>query len=745
MTDDPAKKQRLALMLRQVASESGLASLDVEAVAKTESVSSGIETELLAESVGNGLDAIYQDREIREDEQFALEAIIMPRFRPVIDVIGDDFARPPEPWKHLGTGDAKQSLLDAIPSIGRIELPGHPSIPFGGTGFVVGDGLIMTNRHVAELFATGLGIQGLNFIPGSKGGIDFAQEVEIRESLFLAVEKIVMIHPHWDMALLQVSGLTEEQRPLLLGTSAPEDLLDRDIAVVGYPAQDRRNDFDMQMRIFNKTFDVKRLQPGKIRKREQITDHFQNNVFTVTHDASTLGGNSGSAVVDVITGQVVGLHFGGRYLVANYAVPTFELARDSRVVDAGVNFATNIPPSHDWDGKWNAADTAESQVNVTRNSSAPAISQQPAGQMLGGGTATWTLPVNISVSMGVPVSASIAPPDAKQNISVKPAIGDSGSGGASIATESLKTPFISDGLSERGGFDPTFLDADEEIPMPLLTAAGKRIAAKLDNGKAELRYHKFSIVMHKNRRMALFTAANIDWRDSARRVDGHLPTRRELSGLNRGDAEKWVTDPRIPNAHQLPDVFYTKDRKSFDKGHIVRRHDICWGDSFEDIQMANGDTYHTTNCSPQVKGFNRATLGEGNWGDLETLVQKQTKAEKAIVFAGPAFSRSDPEFTGRTEHGTEKIQIPQKYWKIVVTKGADGPEVFGFVLEQDLGDVTWEMAVPQEWKKHMWPISDIEELLDGKATFGELSNFDQFDTAESVQMKRSLGQSGKGS
>jgi hypothetical protein len=36
---------------------------------------------------------------------------------------------------------------------------------------------------------------------------------------------------------------------------------------------------------------------------------FENVVNAMTHDASTLGGNSGSAVIDVQTGQLVALHF----------------------------------------------------------------------------------------------------------------------------------------------------------------------------------------------------------------------------------------------------------------------------------------------------------------------------------------------------------------------------------------------------------------------------------------------------
>ena len=33
--------------------------------------------------------------------------------------------------------------------------------------------------------------------------------------------------------------------------------------------------------------------------------------WVFTHDATTLGGNSGSVVVDLATGNAVGLHFGG--------------------------------------------------------------------------------------------------------------------------------------------------------------------------------------------------------------------------------------------------------------------------------------------------------------------------------------------------------------------------------------------------------------------------------------------------
>jgi V8-like Glu-specific endopeptidase len=57
------------------------------------------------------------------------------------------------------------------------------------------------------------------------------------------------------------------------------------------------------------------------------------------HDASTLGGNSGSCVVDLDTGQVLGLHFGGQYMHYNVAVALWRLVDDPLLARAGVNFA----------------------------------------------------------------------------------------------------------------------------------------------------------------------------------------------------------------------------------------------------------------------------------------------------------------------------------------------------------------------------------------------------------------------
>jgi endonuclease G len=730
---DTQEHRRLLInMLEQVAPNRDVEALHVEPTANLEVLRSGPALDHQTENAAEGLRSITEGRLLTDEQSFGLEAIVLPRYRPVIDIIADNFNTPPSPWTHLGSGDAKSKLLAAIPSIGRVEVPGHPQLPYAGTGFVVGPDLLMTNRHVAEVFCTGLGLRGLAFRSGHRAGVDFAQEVVPRDPLFLEIHEVVLVHPHWDMAILRVSGITPSHPALRLSVAAPEDLADRDIAVIGYPAQDPRNDFSLQFQVFRGTFDVKRLQPGKLKQRARIVDSFGNDVYTVTHDASTLGGNSGSAVIDVATGEVVGLHFGGRYLKANYAVPTLELAKDRRVAELGMNFTGRVEPTQEWEEKWRAADGDEASQRPPRTdrpSGPPTQTTVASGVQLG----SFTIPLQVSVSIGpVSLAAQTA------------AGGGPVSAGPLAAVDSrevpLKIPIIYDDLESRAGYDATFLELEDEdaIELPELTAAGQNVATTLDDGSIELKYHKFSIVMHKKRRLALVTAANVDWRDHKRKINGKKPSRTELTGIPKNFGEQWVTDPRIPDAHQLPDVFFTKDRGSFDKGHLVRRDDVCWGDSFEDIQMANGDTFHTTNCSPQVAGFNQANQGDLNWGDLENLVQKETKAERAIVLAGPIFSDDDPVFKGKDSHGTVQIKIPQKYWKIIVVRGDAGPEAYGFILEQDLGGVDWEFAVPTEWEPHTASVAEIEELLQGLVSLDSLKQFDQTESPLGRRLEESL-------
>ncbi len=670
------------------------------------------------DKVRSGLEKIARGRIPSDEEAGQLEAIIIPDKRPAEFIRQGTFTVSHRLWQHLERSEFKQPIERAIPSIGRVELPSSPSIPFGGTGFVVGDGLLMTNRHVAQLFASGLG-QRVKFTPGETAAVDFKREYDSDETDPFEIVKVLMIHPYWDMALVRVKGLPASIKPLQLSVRSPEELARIEVVAIGYPAFDPRNDLKEQRNIFSDIYNVKRLLPGKLLGR-MTTRSYGNQIAALAHDCTTLGGASGSSLIDVKTGEVVGLHFAGVYLSANYSVPTYELARDSRVVDAGVKFTGSVAPTTDWAPIWTAADQLGSETTDTSSPNVSSPVNSNGGIALSGGTGgpgvTLTIPLNITITLGTPGPAASGTTTAVDSSSLD-------------AVE--KVPLIYPDLHKRKGYDPDFLSLSDgvTVPMPELTAKGLKRAAKLEDGSPHLKYHKFTVVIHKQRRLALFTAANVDWRPQSRLIDGKKPSRKELNGFEKDTSEDWVTDPRIPFDHQLPDYFYTKDGKAFDKGHLVRRDDIAWGKTFEEMQKGNGDTFHTTNCSPQTAKFNQSKFKGFNWGELENMVEKQTSAEKVCTISGPVFDPKDKFFHGLVKSRVEvSIQIPSRFWKIIIANNGGQPQAFGFVLDQDLTgvDLHEELIVPDAWKKFMMPLKEIEEFFDGLATLGPILKWDQF-------------------
>jgi endonuclease G, mitochondrial len=366
-----------------------------------------------AQIVQRAVEKVRTNQLPSHDEQFALEAIVFPDKRPVFDIINDDFTIANPMWSLFDTDqDIHSRIRDVIPSIGRIEVPDSTLVPYLGTGFVVGDGLLMTNRHVAEAFATGLGLSNLNFI--TVPAIDFKRELndsDPEKKAFLTVQKVLMIHPYWDMALLSVTGLPKSRKPLTLSLKHPEDAAkdQQNVAVIGYPAFDPRNDAAVQNKVFDGVYYVKRLAPGKVgvpNVDPQVMS-FGKLVSALTHDSSTLGGNSGSVVLDVSTGEVIALHFAGEYLKSNYGVPSSDLASDGRVIDAGVNFAKGAKAqAGPWDKYWQIKEGAP--VSAMSPSTPEASSSKPRelGTSVRGGSVTLTVPIEITIRIGAEPSRS---------------------------------------------------------------------------------------------------------------------------------------------------------------------------------------------------------------------------------------------------------------------------------------------------------------------------------------------------
>jgi hypothetical protein len=291
-----------------------------------------------ARVVGNGIDGLTKlvegrEHDLNADERFGLEAIVLLEGRPAILIQEGDFLPPPHGWSRLT--DRRERICEVIARSGRVEVNGHLNLDWLGTAFLVAPGTLMTNRHVAQEFCARDGDKW-SFRRGMTTRVDFLRELGSTAALEFEITEAIGIHDRHDLALLRVEAESSDGQqlpgPLPVAATEPKDLFERYVYVVGYPAWDsRRNEPEPIRRIFTDIYNVKRLQPGK-------AVAYSTEYSAVKHDCSTLGGNSGSPVVDLDTNQVLGLHFGGRYRVGNYAVPLWTLADDPLLKKGDLNF-----------------------------------------------------------------------------------------------------------------------------------------------------------------------------------------------------------------------------------------------------------------------------------------------------------------------------------------------------------------------------------------------------------------------
>jgi endonuclease G len=261
---------------------------------------------------------------------------------------------------------------------------------------------------------------------------------------------------------------------------------------------------------------------------------------------------------------------------------------------------------------------------------------------------------------------------------------------------------------DREGYKADFLGDGLIVPLPT-TSTGRKTEMLLKDGAVQvLNYHHYSLAMNAKRRLPMWTAANVDY----------SPARRAAGGARAGfGSDKWVFDPRIPKDVQLGDQFYEPARQS-DRGHIVRRQDSAWGDTETEVEFANSDTFHWTNCTPQHAAFNRASapskyqLKEGLWGGFEMYTQGQLLHgdTRACILAGPILADDDLE----VDLGRGPVLVPRRFWKVVVVKGADGKkpalDAYAFILSQeDLLEKFGIEFAPGRFEKYRTSLASIAD------------------------------------
>ncbi|MEM9761380.1 MAG: DNA/RNA non-specific endonuclease [Pseudomonadota bacterium] len=529
----------------------------------------------------------------------ALEAIILADLRPAY-FIQDDKIVITGNYDRLDLLEARKAEMEALcRRVGRVDLFNH-MMEFVGTGWLIDTDVVVTNRHVAEVFCRAAWPAGWDIIMGDFGRqvrveIDTLRQHQTPQSR-LGMRVIEVLHVNGprepDIAFLKVQP-EAGMEPIPLAARPPA--ADTPVAAVGYPAADpRRNDPTLMNDIFGGTYDVKRFSPG-------LATGFEEGGVIMLTDYTTLGGNSGSVVLDIETGEAVGLHFAGLFGETNFAVSGDIVASALRRM--------------------------KTQVAVDFLPDEGATEKTPASELAG-----------------------------------------------------------------RMGYDPAFLgDAGLRVDLPDLGCRSSDLAPVAGASDGVLRYTHFSVLMSKERRLPMLTAVNIDGAKA-------------FSLKRKGS---WNTDGRIGDDHQVDNVLYKHN--PLDRGHMVRRKDPGWGDTREEAQQAEIDTFHYTNCAPQHKDLNQK-----DWVGLEDYILEaaDTKDFKVSVMTGPVFRDEDKRL--KVQPGAEDIQIPEAFWKIAVMVRADtgALSATAYLLTQGemIRDLVEAAFVLGEYKTYQVKVARISEI-----------------------------------
>ncbi len=308
------------------------------------------------------------------------------------------------------------------------------------------------------------------------------------------------------------------------------------------------------------------------------------------------------------------------------------------------------------------------------------------------GAVSVTIPLHITVSLGAPV------PERAPLTEAEPEPG---------ALEAIKPDPDYD---SRPGYDPDFLGFP--APLPKLTSVTRpkavEIAGAAGPSRHQLKYHHYSVIMNRERRLAFVAAVN---------YDATAPFTHD----RKKDKDRWFFDPRVDEALQAGNEFYADN--PLDRGHLVRRADSAWGATAAQAKRANDDTFHFTNCSPQHEVFNQATKANQQglrlWGNIEEHIAAQAheNTKRLSIFNGPVFRTNDRKHRG--------LRVPREFWKVVVFKNDDGkPAALAFVLSQQslIKDLPPEEFEVGPYQPFQVKVRKIEELT--RLDLGELTSHD---------------------
>lgn len=470
---------------------------------------------------------------------------------------------------------------------------------------------------------------------------------------------------------------------------------------------------------------------------------------TLLYMADTEPGSSGSPVYNNQWQPVALHHWGGPYRAlrdpANARIPR-EVNEGIRISAIVAELTRRAPGLAE---PFRARVAAALALWGSEAASAPSTAEETPAPSAGfgmrsnpDGTATWSFPVEITV--GVPFGRQSAPPNAPAPTAdtIPP-----------LMPSSEKALAPSDDYSDRGGYEPGFIPGFV-VPLPVLSKDLERLAARNSAARRgenpfELRYHHFSAAVNAERKLAFYTACNIDGARSkyinrntgdVEPLDPANPDHGLSESLLGAEAtEKWYDDDRLsPQGSIVGQAFYDKQnvpgfptstkmqrtKRMFQRGHLVRRLDPAWGDKNEAL-LAEADTFHFVNCAPQIGFFNMGAAapntplsGGGKlWRAVENIVLRNARVMRTRVssFTGPIFADDDPPARGG-------VLVPMRFFKIVAWADDGGLRALAMIADQSGVIEVWPESLLTEGAAETFAALGEEAFQDDD----ELSRVDDF-------------------
>lgn len=144
-------------------------------------------------------------------------------------------------------------------------------------------------------------------------------------------------------------------------------------------------------------------------------------------------------------------------------------------------------------------------------------------------------------------------------------------------------------------------------------------------------------------------------------------TKEEAEGnATSRSSRNFVQDPHFRGKQAN---YYDYNNTGWDKGHLAPAADMKWS-----VEAMN-ECFYFTNCCPQNRDFNG-----GMWNSLEKNVRSWARKNgRVYVISGPVFTNNQYGTIG-----TDKVAIPDAFFKACVVPKGDGFSAIGFLMENAL-------------------------------------------------------------